>query len=86
MNESLDAAKSKLQVMEFFAAALQDQLLLGQLMEAMRTKNKAVIVTMAAERGYNFSEESLHQGLTRIFHLLTPIMEEKNLVMSEEID
>lgn len=86
MNESLNAAQSKLQVMEFFAAALQDQLLLVRLMEAMRTKDKAAIITMAAEHGYNFSQESLHQGLTKIFHLMTPIMEEKNLAVSEEID
>lgn len=86
MNESLNAAQSKLQVMEFFAAALQDQLLLGRLMEAMRTKDKAAIITMAAEHGYNFSQESLHQGLTKIFHLMTPIMQEQNLAVSEEID
>ncbi|MEJ6487784.1 Nif11-like leader peptide family natural product precursor [Nostoc punctiforme UO1] len=86
MNESLDAAQSELQVMEFFAAALQDQLLLGRLMEAMRTKDKAAIITMAVEGGYNFSQESLHQGLTKIFHLMTPIMQEQNLAVSEEID
>jgi hypothetical protein len=41
---------------------------------------------MAAERGYNFSQESLRQGLTKIFHLMTPIMQEQNLAVSEEID
>ncbi|BDI21002.1 hypothetical protein ANSO36C_68040 (plasmid) [Nostoc cf. commune SO-36] len=86
MNESLDAAKSKLQVMEFFAAALQDKVLLDRLMQAMGAKDKAAIITMAAERGYNFSQESLHQGLTKIFHLITPIMQEQNLAVSEEID
>lgn len=86
MNKSLNAAQSELQVMEFFAVALQDKMLLDRLMEAIRTKDKAAIITMAAERGYNFSQESLHEGLTRIFHLITPIMQEKNLVVSEEID
>lgn len=52
----------------------------------MRTKDKAAIITMAVERGYNFSQESLHQGLTKIFHLMTPIMQEQNLAVSEEID
>lgn len=86
MNESLNAAQSELQVMEFFAAALQEKVLLDRLMEAMGTKDNAAIITMAVERGYNFSQESLHQGLTKIFHLMTPIMQEQNLAVSEEID
>lgn len=56
MNESLNAAQSELQVMEFFAAALQDKVLLDQLMEVMGAKDNAAIITMAAERGYNFSQ------------------------------
>ncbi|MBW4564922.1 MAG: Nif11-like leader peptide family natural product precursor [Mojavia pulchra JT2-VF2] len=86
MNESLNAAQSELQVMDFFAAALQDKVLLGRLMEAMGAKDKAAIMAMAAECGYNFSQESLHQGLTKVFHLITPIMQEQNLAVSEEID
>jgi len=43
-------------------------------------------LTMAAKRGYNFSQESLHQGLTKVFHLIAPIMQEQNLAASEEID
>ncbi|MBD2458829.1 Nif11 family protein [Nostoc sp. FACHB-87] len=84
MSESLNAAQSELQVMEFFAAALQDKVLLNQLMEAMGVKDNAAIIAMAAEYGYNFSQESLHQGLTKVFHLITPIMQEQNLAVSEE--
>ncbi|MBD2303067.1 Nif11-like leader peptide family natural product precursor [Nostoc sp. FACHB-190] len=72
MSESLNAAQSELQVMEFFAAALQDKVLLNQLMEAMGVKDNAAIIAMAAEHGYNFSQESLHQGLTKVFHLTIP--------------
>jgi hypothetical protein len=86
MNESLNAAQSELQVMEFFAAALQDKVLLDQLMEVMGAKDNAAIIAMAAEHGYNFSPESLQQGLTKVFHLITPIMQEQNLAVSEEID
>ena len=70
----------------FFAAALQDKVLLDKLMEAMGAKDNAAIITMAAELGYNFSQESLHQGLTKVFHLITPIMQEQNLSLSKEID
>lgn len=86
MDESLNTAQSQLQVMEFFAAVLQDKMLLNRLMQAMAAKDNAAIMAMAAERGYNFSQESLHQGLTKIFHLITPIMQEQNLAVSEEID
>jgi hypothetical protein len=86
MNKSLNAAQSELQVMEFFAAALQDKVLLDQLMKVMGAKDNAAIITMAAKRGYNFSQESLHQGLTKVFHLIVPIMQEQNLAASEEID
>ncbi|HEY9803242.1 MAG TPA: Nif11-like leader peptide family natural product precursor [Leptolyngbyaceae cyanobacterium] len=86
MNKSLNAAYSELQVMDFFAAALQDKVLLDKLMEAMGAKDSAAIITMAAELGYNFSQESLHQGLAKVFHLITPIMQEQNLSLSKEID
>lgn len=86
MSESLNADHTEIQVMEFFAAALQDKALLDQLMEAMGAKDNAAIMTIAAEHGYNFSQESLHQGLTKIFHLIEPIMQEQNLAVSEEID
>ncbi|BAY14215.1 Nif11 family protein [Calothrix sp. NIES-2098] len=84
MNESLNAAQSELQVMNFFAEALQDKVLLDLLMEAMSAKDNTAIMTIAAERGYNFSQESLRQGLTKIFNLITPIMQEQNLAASEE--
>jgi hypothetical protein len=84
MNKSLNTTQSELQVMEFFADALQDKVLLDQLMEAMGAKDNAAIITMAAVRGYNFSQESLHQGLMKVFHLITPIMQEQNLAVSEE--
>lgn len=86
MSESLNTAQSELQVMNFFAAALQDKVLLNQLMTAMGAKDNAAIIAIAAERGYNFSQESLHLGLTKIFHLIEPIMQEQNLAVSEEID
>ena len=74
MNESLNVAQSELQVMEFFAAALQDKVLLDRLKEAMGAKDNAAIITMAVERGYNFSQESLRQGLSRIRNMIAPIV------------
>ncbi|QIR41769.1 Nif11 family protein (plasmid) [Tolypothrix sp. PCC 7910] len=84
MDESLNTAQSQLQVMEFFATVLQDKELLNRLMQAMAAKDNAAMITIAAERGYNFSQESLHQGLTKIFHLIEPIMQEQNLAVSKE--
>ncbi|MBD2341816.1 Nif11 family protein [Calothrix sp. FACHB-156] len=84
MDESLNTAQSQLQVMEFFAAVLQDKMLLNRLMQAMAAKDNAAMITIAAELGYNFSQESLHQGLTKIFHLIEPIMQEQNLAVSKE--
>jgi hypothetical protein len=80
MSESPNTAQSELQVMEFFAAALQDKALLYQLMAAMGVKDNAAIITMAAEHGYNFSQESLHQGLSRIRNMIAPI------VLAEDVE
>lgn len=60
------------QVMDFFAIALKNEALLERLMTAMDAKDDAAIISMASECGYSFNQESLHQGLKKIFNLIKP--------------
>ncbi len=60
--------------MEFFKVILQDEVLLNQFLAAIDAKDNATIMNMAAERGYSFSKESLHQGLSNIRNMIAPIV------------
>lgn len=71
MTDSIDKAKNELQVMEFFKVILQDEVLLNQFLAA---KDNTTIMNMAAERGYSFTKESLHQGLSKIRNMIAPIV------------
>ncbi|NWF61751.1 MAG: hypothetical protein HXY43_21460 [Fischerella sp.] len=71
---SIEQAKNELQVMEFFRIVLQNEVLLEQFLAAIDAKDNGTIMNMAAERGYNFSKESLHQGLSNVRNMIAPIV------------
>lgn len=73
MNEpAIDALISEQQVMDFFTVVLKDEALLNRLMAALDAKDGAAIISMASEYGYSFSQESLCQGLKKVFNLIAP--------------
>lgn len=75
MNEpAIDTLLSEQQVMDFFAVVLKDEALLERVMTAMDAMDDAAIISMASEYGYSFDQESLHQGLKKVFNLITPTM------------
>ena len=74
MNKPVDAAIVEQKFLNFFKAALQDEALLSELMAAVDSKDDAAIMAMARQHGYNFSQESIREGLKRIVNLVAPIV------------
>jgi VCBS repeat-containing protein len=75
MNEpAIDALISEQQVMDFFAVVLKDEALLERVMVAMDANDDAAIISMASEYSYSFNQESLRQGLKKVFNLIAPTM------------
>ena len=76
-----NASMEKQQFLDFFAAALQDESLLEQLMAFVDVKDNEAIIRLARERGYSFSQESLRQGIKNIVNLVAPVDKSGKLKM-----
>lgn len=74
MNKPVNKLINEQQFLDFFAAALQDESLLEQVMAFVDAKDNAAIIELAGERGYKFSEESLREGIKNIVNLVAPIV------------
>ncbi len=71
-NSAVDGISGEQQVMDFFAVVLKDEALLERVMVAMDANDDAAIISMASEYGYSFNQESLRQGLKKVFNLIAP--------------
>ena len=70
----LNASIEEQKVMDFFITVLQNEALRDQLMAALDAKDDAAILGMASNRGFQFSQESMRQGLKNITNLIAPIV------------
>lgn len=68
----MDALTGEQQVIDFFTRVLKDEALLNRLVAALDAKDGTEIISMASECGYSFNQESLHQGLKKVFTIVAP--------------
>lgn len=84
MNEpATDTLLNEQQVMDFFAVVIKDEALLNRLVAILDAKDGAAIINMAGECGYSFDQESLRQGLKKIFNLIAPVVTAESSDVSE---
>lgn len=75
---AIDTLLSEQKVMDFFIVVFKDKVLLNRLVAALDEKDDAAIISIASRCGYSFDQESLHQGLKKVFNLISPTMLESS--------
>ena len=70
-------------VSNFFISVLQDDNLRAQFTEALGKEDTPTLLSLAKERGYDFTANELRQGLKHIHNILPNPVEIDNLTLTE---
>ncbi len=72
MDKFNNASIEEQQVIVFLIGVLKDEALRQKLIAALDAKDDAVIIQMASDRGFCFTQESLRPGIKNLISLFTP--------------